>query len=90
MKKFLLFLGVAGAALSVGTSVQAADAPAYGDLYNVEWCPCNPEEPFDADGSVVMGKTVMCPCNGLYSGYKKVLTKISATSSAPPKHSLTS
>ena len=26
---------------------------------------------FDADGSVVMGKTVMCPCNGLYSGYKK-------------------
>ncbi len=56
MKKFLLFLGVAGAALSVGTSVQAADAPAYGDLYNVEWCPCNPEEPFDADGSVVMGK----------------------------------
>ncbi|CCZ29704.1 unknown [Proteobacteria bacterium CAG:495] len=71
MKKFLLFLGVTGAALSVGTSVQAADAPAYGDLYNVEWCPCNPEEPFDADGSVVMGKTVMCPCNGLYSGYKK-------------------
>ena len=40
MKKFLLFLGVAGAALSVGTSVQAADAPAYGDLYNVEWCRC--------------------------------------------------
>ena len=44
---------------------------AYGDLYNIEWCPCNPEEPFDANGSVVMGKTVMCPCDSQYSGYKK-------------------
>lgn len=71
MKKFLLSVGVAGAALFLPAAAQAEDLPAYGDLYNVEWCPCNPEEPFDADGSVVMGKTVMCPCSGMYSGYKK-------------------
>lgn len=69
MKKFAYLLGAA--ALLVSGMAVAADTPAYGDLYNVEWCPCNPEEPFDANGSVVMGKTVMCPCNGLYSGYKK-------------------
>lgn len=51
---------------------KAADGEiAYGDLYNIEWCPCNPEEPFDANGSVVMGKTVMCPCDSQFSGYKK-------------------
>lgn len=71
MKKIGLIIGIAtlwgtGTALAVD-----AKMPAYGDLYNVEWCPCNPEEPFDENGSVVMGKTVMCPCNGLYSGYKK-------------------
>ena len=33
----------------------------YGDLYNVEWCPCNPDDQYDANGSVVLGKTVMCP-----------------------------
>lgn len=70
MKKVLCLL--AGIGFLCGAApVQAQEPVAYGDLYNVEWCPCNPEEPFDADGSVVMGKTVMCPCNGLYSGYKK-------------------
>ena len=56
----------------VACPAQAGDGEiAYGDLYHVEWCPCNSEEPFDANGSVVMGKTVMCPCDGQFSGYKK-------------------
>ncbi|MBE6458445.1 MAG: porin family protein [Alphaproteobacteria bacterium] len=70
MKKILFLLAGIGVVCGIA-SAQAQEPIAYGDLYNVEWCPCNPEEPFDADGSVVMGKTVMCPCNGLYSGYKK-------------------
>ena len=70
MKKSLSLLAGIGLLFSA-FSVKAAEPAAYGDLYNVEWCPCNPEEPFDADGSVVMGKTVMCPCSGLFSGYKK-------------------
>ena len=70
MKRALLLLAGLSVLFPVGQAA-AQNTPAYGDLYNVEWCPCNPEEPFDAEGSVVMGKTVMCPCNGLYSGYKK-------------------
>ncbi len=69
MKKFIVLLGVA--VLFNTAQVLAADTPSYGSLYNIEWCPCNPEEPFDEKGSVVMGKTIMCPCNSLYSGYKK-------------------
>lgn len=71
MKKFWLTFGAL--CLSVNSNVALAenDVPQYGDLYNVQWCPCNPEEPYNADGSVVLGKTVMCPCDGLYSGYKK-------------------
>ena len=71
MNKIWLLSGAAALSLLASPAVAEDDLPAYGDLYNVEWCPCNPEEPFDADGSVVLGKTVMCPCDGLYSGYKK-------------------
>ncbi|MBE6453909.1 MAG: porin family protein [Alphaproteobacteria bacterium] len=52
-----------------------ANATSYGDLYNVEWCPCNPEERYDAQGSVVLGKTVMCPCDSMYDGYKSTMEK---------------
>lgn len=55
--------------------VRAAGAVSYGDLYNVEWCPCNPEERYDANGSVVLGKTVMCPCDSMYDGYKSSMEK---------------
>lgn len=50
-------------------------AISYGDLYDVEWCPCNPEERYDAKGSVVLGKTVMCPCDSMYDGYKSTMEK---------------
>ena len=73
MKNFLFIAAIGLGAISAVTQAQAEEPLAYGDLYNVEWCPCNPEEPFDANGSVVMGRTVMCPCDGLYSGYKKGL-----------------
>ena len=69
MKKVIALLGAA--VLLNAAPAMASDFPTYGSLYNIEWCPCNPEEPFDENGSVVMGKTVMCPCNKLYSGYKK-------------------
>ena len=52
-----------------------ANAQSYGDLYDVEWCPCNPEERYDANGSVVLGKTVMCPCSAMYDGYGKTMEK---------------
>lgn len=71
MRKFWLLLSAACAVLNTGAAAAESNLPAYGDLYNVQWCPCNPEEPFDENGSVVMGKTVMCPCEGMYSGYKK-------------------
>ena len=50
-------------------------AVSYGDLYDVEWCPCNSEERFDSNGSVVLGKTVMCPCDSMYDGYKSTMEK---------------
>ena len=71
MKKQWLITCAALAVLSAGPVTAAEREVAYGDLYNVQWCPCNPEVPFDADGSVVQGKTVMCPCDGMYSGFKK-------------------
>lgn len=55
--------------------VTKAVAVEYGDLYDVEWCPCNPEERYDAKGSVVLGKTVMCPCDSMYEGYGSSLEK---------------
>lgn len=73
MKKIWLILGLASVSLSTTAALADERVPEYGDLYNVQWCPCNPEEPFDANGSVVLGKTVMCPCDGLYSGFKKGL-----------------
>ena len=51
------------------SSIQDAVAVNYGDLYEVEWCPCNPDDQYDAKGSVVLGKTVMCPCDSMYDGY---------------------
>ncbi len=70
MRKTAVLVGLA-LILLAGSGFAAEREVAYGDLYNIEWCPCNPEEPFDEKGSVVMGKTIMCPCNGLFSGYKK-------------------
>ncbi len=71
MKKTSFIWAVLGLVIVAGPALAADDEIAYGDLYNIEWCPCNPEEPFDANGSVVMGKTVMCPCDSQFSGYKK-------------------
>lgn len=71
MKKIGLFLCALSCTFFAQSAWAEDDEIAYGDLYNVEWCPCNPEEPFDAKGSVVMGRTVMCPCDGLYRGYEK-------------------
>ncbi len=71
MKK--LSLAALAAVLSVWA--QSARAVAYGDLYNIQWCPCNTEETYDANGSVVLGKTVMCPCDSMYSGYKRTFEK---------------
>lgn len=71
MKKHFFIVIIA---FLTGWTTQAG-AASYGDLYNVEWCPCNPEEHYDANGSVVLGKTVMCPCNSLYDGYKSTLEK---------------
>lgn len=47
---------------------RASFAVEYGDLYNIEWCPCNSEERYGPNGSPVMGKTVMCPCDSQYDG----------------------
>ena len=68
----ILSLTLAVSAFFFATNVNAKEV-AFGDLYNIEWCPCNSEEPFDANGSVVLGKTVMCPCESQFSGYKKGL-----------------
>lgn len=71
MKK--LSLAALAAVLSVWA--QSALAVAYGDLYNIQWCPCDTDETYDTNGSVVLGKTVMCPCDSLYSGYKRTFEK---------------
>lgn len=70
MKK-LLFLASLLCGLGISGARAAEQTPGYGDLYDVQWCPCNPEEQFNENGAVVMGRTVMCPCDGMYSGYKK-------------------
>lgn len=71
MKKFFW----AALAAVLLTRAQSARAVAYGDLYDIQWCPCNIEEAYNANGSVVLGKTVMCPCDSLYNGYKRTLEK---------------
>jgi opacity protein-like surface antigen len=71
MKKFFWITVVIFFALQINN----AAAVAYGDLYNVEWCPCDQSQHYDASGSTVLGKTVMCPCDSMYDGYKKTLTK---------------
>ena len=52
-----------------------AFAMQYGELYDIEWCPCNPDDQYDANGSVVLGKTVMCPCDSMYDGYNSTMEK---------------
>lgn len=73
MKKTWVWVSLCFLALGVNQAQAAEEEvlPAYGDLYDVQWCPCNPEEQFNENGAVVMGRTVMCPCDGMYSGYKK-------------------
>lgn len=53
----------------------AAHASEYGDLYNVKWCPCNPDEQYNSQGSVVLGRTIMCPCDSMYDGYGRSFEK---------------
>ena len=70
MKKFTILV-----ILLMFSFVNSSIAVEYGDLYNVEWCPCNPDERYDSNGSVVLGKTVMCPCDAMYDGYGSSLEK---------------
>ena len=71
MKKLLLI--VLWGLVLIG--VRDADAVNYGDLYEVEWCPCNPDDQYDERGSVVLGRTVMCPCDSMYDGYHSSMEK---------------
>lgn len=52
-----------------------ATATEYGDLYNVKWCPCNPDDKFSNGNPVVMGSAVMCPCDAIYDGYGRSFMK---------------
>lgn len=70
MKKGFVFL-----LLLLVLPLSHAYAVEYGDLYNVKWCPCNPDEQFNSRGSVVMGRTVMCPCDAMYDGYGRTFEK---------------
>lgn len=71
MKRIYSFLAVLGMVLFI----RPCFAASYGDLYDIEWCPCDPEEQFNEEGSVVLGKTVMCPCDSMYDGYGRTLKK---------------
>lgn len=55
--------------------IKPAFAVSYGDLYDMEWCPCNPENELSGQGSVVLGQVVMCPCDSMYDGYGRTLKK---------------
>ena len=55
--------------------IKASVAVEYGDLYGIDWCPCNPDDRYDENGSVVLGKTVMCPCDSMYDGYGASMEK---------------
>ena len=71
MKRLLIacLLGILLLPVPNGYAVQ------YGDLSSIRWCPCNPDEQFDSKGSVVMGRTVMCPCDSMYDGYGRTFEK---------------
>ena len=71
MRKFFLLAALVASFVVTKT----ASAVQYGDLYSVEWCPCNPEEQYNDQGSVVLGKTVMCPCDSMYDGYNSTMEK---------------
>ena len=71
MKRICLFLALLLTVLLVRPSF----AVSYGELYDVEWCPCNPENELSGQGSVVLGTTVMCPCSSMYDGYGRTLKK---------------
>lgn len=71
MKKFLF----AVAAVGLIGLINCANALEYGDLHDIKWCPCNPDEQYDNNGSVVQGRTVMCPCNSMYEGYNRSFEK---------------
>lgn len=71
MKRISLCLGLVMLALSI----KPAFAASYGDLYDVEWCPCDPENELSGQGSVILGQTVMCPCDYMYDGYGRTLKK---------------
>ncbi len=71
MRKFVYI-----AVIALGCIFQTDSfAVQYGDLYGVEWCPCNPDDQYDQNGSVVLGKTVMCPCDSMYEGYDRTMEK---------------
>lgn len=71
MKRICLFLTI----LFIGLFIKPCFATSYGDLYDIEWCPCDTTESFNEGGSVVLGKTVMCPCDSMYGGYGRTLKK---------------
>ena len=56
---------------ALGLDIAKAEVT-YGDLYNIEWCPCNDS---DNDAAVTMGRVVMCPCDGSYTVIKKRIKK---------------
>ena len=66
-KYTLLAMGVS----SIISSTAQAEL-SYGDLYNIEWCPCNSA---DSDTSMTMGRTVMCPCDGKHVVTKKIINE---------------
>lgn len=52
-----------------------AYATEYGDLFNIKWCPCNPDDKFSGGNPVVLGSAVMCPCDAIYDGYGRSFMK---------------
>ncbi len=71
MRNLLVLLSILGVSFASSAAADDRREVRYGDLYDVEWCPCDPEEQLVNGSSVVMGKTVLCPCDSLYSGYDK-------------------
>lgn len=62
-------------AMSFNSNIVKAEL-SYGDLYNIEWCPCDVAE---NRNSVTMGKTVMCPCEGKYVSSQKTINASAPT-----------
>ena len=75
MKKFFLCIVAFCFVLSSQAQADERRNIKYGDLYDVEWCPCNEEEQLVDGSSVVVGQTVLCPCDSLYAGYSKGLRR---------------